>query len=242
MSQSRRFSRRGFTGSSVLSSVGILLTRTVARGAPEPARLTNDQSSTGNDSLERLLAGNQRFTEGKLLHPGRQPSDFLPLSAGQKPVAVIVGCADARVAPELLFDQAIGDLFVIRIAGNYVSGAGSSVKGSVEYAVAELNVPLIIVLGHSQCGAVKAAIQHIDAHDTLPGSINDMVNQIKPAVAAVRNKPGDLLDNAIAGNVERSVAKLKELEPILAPAVRRGSLRVVGAKYDLSTGKVKMLA
>src|SRR5438270_13879868 len=107
--------------------------------------------------LGQLLQGNNRFVEGKLLHPGRAPRDFLSLAEGQAPLAVIVGCADSRVAPELIFDQGIGDLFVVRVAGNIVSGAGASVKGSIEYGVAELGVRLVMVLGHSRCGAVQAA-------------------------------------------------------------------------------------
>jgi carbonic anhydrase len=146
------------------------------------------------------------------------------------------------VAPEVLFDKGIGDLFVVRVAGNYFSGAGASVKGSVEYAVAELNVPLVMILGHSQCGAVKAAIKHIHDHDALPGAINDLVNTIKPAVLAAQGQPGDLLENAIRANVQRGVAKVKSLQPILAPAVSEGRLKVVGATYDLQTGKVTLVA
>src|SRR5262245_56253206 len=111
--------------------------------------------------LTRLLEGNRRFEKGELANPGRKPADFVPLAEGQAPLAVVVGCADSRVAPELIFDQGVGDLFVVRVAGNVVSGAGATVKGSIEYAVVELGVRLIMVLGHSQCGAVKAAIKHI---------------------------------------------------------------------------------
>jgi carbonic anhydrase len=200
-----------------------------------------DPLVTGRDRdtvLVQLLEGNKRFMKGELAHPRRKPEDFVPLAEGQAPLAVIVGCADSRVAPELIFDQGMGDLFVIRVAGNVISGTGSSLKGSIEYAVAELGVPLIVVLGHSQCGAVKAAIKHIDANDALPGSINDLVDLIKPAVAAVKDKPGNLLDNAIKANVERGVERLKHLEPLLADPVKKGTLKIVGAVYDLHSGKV----
>ena len=143
--------------------------------------------------------------------------------------------------PEILFDQGVGDLFVIRIAGNVIGGSGPVVKGSIEYAVAELRVPLVIVLGHSNCGAVKAAVKHIDDHDALPGAINDLVNLIKPAVEQVRGKPGDKLANAIRANVELGVERLQGLEPILAGPVRAGKLKVVGATYDLATGRVSMM-
>ena len=145
------------------------------------------------------------------------------------------------MAPELIFDQGVGDLFVVRIAGNVISGAGASVKGSVEYAVAELGVRLILVLGHSECGAVKAAIKHIDANDALPGSINELVGTIKPSVTAVKGKPGVQLDNIIKANVERGVERLRNLDPILSGAVKRGQLKVVGATYELRTGKVTVL-
>lgn len=196
---------------------------------------------TGADALADLLAGNERFIAGLPESPRRQPEDFSPLAAGQFPLAAIIACSDSRVAPEILFDQGVGDLFVIRVAGNVIGGSGPVVKGSIEYAVAELNVPLILVLGHSNCGAVKAAMKHIDDHDELPGSIENLVNLIKPAVEQVRGKPGDELANAIRANVELGVERLKGLEPILAGPVRAGKLQVVGASYDLATGRVKMV-
>jgi carbonic anhydrase len=123
-----------------------------------------------------------------------------------------------------------------------VGGAGPVVKGSIEYAVAELNVPLIVVLGHSSCGAVKAAIKAIDAKDALPGAINDLVELIKPAVAKSKATAGDPLDNAIRANVAIGVKRLKELDPILAGPVNEGKVKVVGAVYDLRDGKVTMVA
>jgi carbonic anhydrase len=155
-------------------------------------------------------------------------------------MAVIVGCADSRVSPELLFDQGIGDLFVIRVAGNVVSGAGPPVKGSIEYGVAELGVSLVMVLGHTECGAIKAAIQHISDRDSLPSALGLLVNSIRPAVAKTKGMPGDPLDNAIRANVGIGVEKLRSLQPIVAPAVKRGRVKVVGAVYDLRTGGVTL--
>jgi len=195
-----------------------------------------------DEALARLLEGNKRYVEGNLVQPRRRPEDFKALAEGQAPLAVIVACADSRVAPDLLFDQGVGDLFVVRVAGNVVSSGGPAVTGSIEYAVAELGVRLVMVLGHSQCGAVKAAIKHLEAKDALPGSIGELVDAIKPAVLAAKRNPGDLLDNAIKANVERGVTRLKGLEPILAGAVRLGKVRIVGANYDLRTGKVMVLA
>jgi carbonic anhydrase len=191
--------------------------------------------------LTGLLEGNQRFVKGELLHPGRRPEDFAPLAEGQAPAAIVIACADSRVAPELVFDQGVGDLFVVRVAGNVVTNAGPLVKGSIEFAVAELGARLIIVLGHSACGAVKAAVAHIDANDTLPGSIRELVDLIRPAAASVRGKPGDKVNNAIDANVKMSVDRLKTLDPILAPLVKTGELKVVGGVYDLRSGRVNLL-
>jgi carbonic anhydrase len=128
------------------------------------------------------------------------------------------------------------------VAGNVVSGAGPTVKGSIEYAVAELGVPLVMVLGHSNCGAVKSALKHIDVQDTLPGAIEELVNLIKPAVAKVQGEPGDKLENAIKANVEVGVERLKALEPILAGSVKQGKVKIVGATYDLRFGRVTVIA
>src|SRR5262245_28456311 len=227
-------SRRQFTRLSGMAA-GLTLSSTgLAIGQPAAAR-------DPNAVLARLMEGNQRFVKGELAHPGRKPEDFAPLAEGQAPLAIIVGCADSRVSPELIFDQGVGDLFVVRVAGNAVSGAGPFIKGSVEFAVAELGARLIVVLGHDACGAVKAAVAHIDANDTLPGAIRDLVEVIRPAAEAVRGKTGDKLDNAIRANVQIGVERLKGLDPILADRVKKGELKSVAAVYELRTGTVKWL-
>jgi carbonic anhydrase len=191
--------------------------------------------------LKELLAGNQRFVEGKLLHPRRAPKDFAASAEGQAPLAVIIACADSRVAPELIFDQGIGDLFVVRIAGNIVSGAGPTVKGSIEYAVAELGSRLVLVLGHTGCGACKAAIEHIESNDALPGAIGELINPIRPVVRMVAGMPGDKLTNVINANVKEGIERLKGLDPILSKLAKSGELKVVGGTYQLGTGNVEML-
>ena len=195
-----------------------------------------------DEILRKLLEGNKRFMNGETTAPRRKPEDFAKLAEGQTPLAVIVGCADSRVPPEILFDQGVGDLFVVRVAGNVVSGAGATVKGSIEYAVAELNVPLVMVLGHTQCGAVKAAVNHIRAEDALPGAIADLVNNIKPAVVRAQGEDGDSLEKAIRANVGLGVERLKSLEPILAAPVKADKVKVVGGVYDLRTGGVTVIA
>jgi carbonic anhydrase len=208
-----------------------------AGGAPAAGAARRDPAAI----LRDLLDGNRRFAGGQAAGPRRKPEDFATLGDGQTPDTLIVGCADSRVSPEILFDQGVGDLFVVRIAGNVVSNAGVIVKGSIEYAVLELGVPLILVLGHTQCGAVKAVLQHLDAKDALPGALAGLVDVMKPAVAAAKGKPGDPLDNAIRANVLAGVARLKSLPPIVAPAVKRGKLTVVGGVYDLKSGVVTMI-
>jgi carbonic anhydrase len=201
-----------------------------------PAAALAAKADTAQDPdqvLAELLAGNERFASGKSMNPRRTPADFAKLASGQAPSAVILGCADSRVAPELLFDQGKGDLFVVRVAGNVVSGAGPTVKGSIAYAVVVLGVRLIIVLGHSQCGAVKSAME--TKPQSLPQSIVDLVGLV--------NTGGEKdLDKAIVANVRASVAKLNSLEPTLSQYVKSHKVKVAGGVYDLATGKVKMVA
>jgi carbonic anhydrase len=193
--------------------------------------------------LAKLLEGNKRFMNGQTsLLTRRRPQDFAELAEGQAPSAVIVACADSRVAPELIFDQGVGDLFVVRVAGNAVTGAGPMVKGSIEYAVAELGCRLIMVIGHSRCGAVKAAIAHVESNDALPGSIGGLVEVIKPAVTAAAGLTGDKLDNTIKANVRKCVETIQVLDPILSKAARSGGLKVVGAVYELKSGMVEILS
>jgi carbonic anhydrase len=193
--------------------------------------------------LAKLLEGNKRFMIGQTsLLTRKRPQDFAELAEGQAPSAVIVACADSRVAPELIFDQGVGDLFVVRVAGNVVTGAGPIVKGSIEYAVAELGCRLIMVIGHTACGAVKAAIAHIDANDAPPGSIGGLVEAIKPAVVAAAGQSGDKLESTIRTNVRRCAETIRGLDPILSKAVSSQGLKVVGAVYDLKSGMIEVLA
>jgi carbonic anhydrase len=234
----RDFARLSAVGLSLASAKGLFA---LSQEAKKEGASKSRAPISADQALKELLDGNGRFVKGQPASPRRGPEDFRGLADAQYPEAVIVSCADSRVAPEILFDVGVGDIFVVRIAGNVVNGAGVTVKGSIEYAIAELNVPLIVVLGHSNCGAVKAAKQHIDAKDSLPGAINGLVELIKPAVTQSKGQPGDPLENAIRKNVEIGVARLKELEPILAPRVKDGKLKVVGAVYDLRNGSVTLL-
>ncbi|MCB9497775.1 MAG: carbonic anhydrase [Fibrobacteria bacterium] len=203
-----------------------------AHASPSGASLTPDEA------LARLLEGNRRFVANKSFHPNETPEAREKLAKGQNPFAVILGCADSRVPPEVVFDFGLGDLFVIRVAGNIVEDAG---VGSIEYAIDHLGTPLIVVLGHERCGAVSATIQTLDEGGEAPGQIAELVRKIKPAVEAVTKVPGDRVDNAVRENARRMAAEIAGLEPILKEKVDAGKLKVVAARYDLDSGVVEIL-
>jgi carbonic anhydrase len=185
-------------------------------------------------ALKTLLDGNQRFVEGQTIHPRQDPARIKAAAAGQKPFAIIVGCSDSRVPNEIIFDQGLGDLFIVRTAGQVSTYAS---WGSMEFADVVLGARLIVVLGHTQCGAVAAAVKVPE----VPGHIVTLINEIKPAALKVKGMPGDQVENAVVENVRMQVERLRNLEPVLAKGVREGNLKVVGAVYDLSDGKVRMV-
>lgn len=241
MSAEDRTTRRDFVRAAGLAAGALSLGATQpAESAPAPAPLG---AALGPDEvLAALIEGNKRFIAGTpSLLSRRRPEDFAALAEGQAPRAIIVACADSRVAPELIFDQGVGDLFVVRVAGNVVTGAGPVVKGSLEFAVAELGARLILVLGHTACGAVKAAVAHIDNKDALPGAIEGLVDVIRPAAAIATGQPGDKVENAIKANVQKCVETIKGLDPILSKFAGSGALKVVGGVYDLKSGRVDLL-
>jgi len=174
-------------------------------------------ATTAEEALEELKEGNARFV------------------AGQKPEAVILGCADSRVPPEVIFDEGIGDLFVVRVAGNVSEPAS---LGSVEYAAEHLGVPLVVVLGHHKCGAVKATAE---AKGKVEGNIGALVKEIQPAVAAARKHPGKegLVDDAVHANVELVAAQLLSESPVLTHLVHQGKVKIVTAVYDLESGGIE---
>ena len=185
------------------------------------------------------MEGHQRYVTGKPLYPRQTAARRAAVAQSQRPIAVIFGCADSRVPPEIIFDQGLGDLFVIRLAGHVLTDA---VLGSIEYAVAEFGVPLIMVLGHERCGAVKAAVAAVEGGGTNPGHIYTLVNAIKPAVAKVKDSPGDVVDNAVRAHITMVVEQLQSSTPLLAPLVQSGKLKIVGARNDLDGGEVDILA
>ena len=228
-------SRRGVLGMAA-STMGLLLAN--AAGAKEMKAPPKPQNVlTPAASLERLMKGNARYVEGvSLRHDFRHEREAL--AGGQNPFAAILSCADSRIAPEYAFDSGRGDLFVCRVAGNF---ANTETVASLEYAVAELGTPLILVLGHDRCGAVSAAIKSLKDGTTLPGHLPSLVAGIAPAVKAVSQQGGDTLDNAIRQNVIDNVAKLGSATPILSAAVEQGKLKVAGGIYRLRDGRVEMV-
>jgi carbonic anhydrase len=200
--------------------------------------MRGDAPSTVNadEALKLLQAGNQRYVEGKLnsVTPDELARRRAELVQGQKPFAVVVCCSDSRVGPEIVFDQELGNIFVVRTAGEVLDAAGI---GSIEYAVAHLGSSLVLVLGHEHCGAVAAAVA--DAKE--PGHIAAIVKAIRPAVKRTKGLTGDPVDNAVRANVQDIAARLRATGPILADKVKAGGLKVIGATVSLNTGKVEVV-
>jgi len=232
-----QFSRRRVLGFFGAATAGLALAGTVsakeAKAPPKPQNVVSPDAS-----LEVLVKGNKRYVDGVARRHDFK-TEREALVGGQNPYAGILSCADSRIAPEYTFDSARGDLFVCRVAGNF---ANDDTIASMEYAVAILGVPLIMVLGHDACGAIDATIKSLKDNTTLPGHLPSLVTSLTPAVKAVSGKPGDQLDNAIRQNVIDNVAKLKSASPILNSAVEKGKLKVVGGIYRLKDGRVEMVS
>ena len=204
----------------------------VAQAQPTRAAETPDAA------LKLLIDGNARYVSNQL-----NERDFsagrAARSRGQAPFAAILGCADSRVAPELAFDQPPGDLFVVRVAGNFVTTEG---LGSLEFGAAVLGTKVIMVLGHTSCGAVNATVDALQKGNNLPGHIADLVRAMKPGIEPALKQPGDdLYQRAGVANVRYNVQRLLEAKPILADMVAAKKLSVVGGVYELATGKVTLV-
>ena len=205
------------------------------------AAAADDYSATptvpADQGLQMLMEGNKRFVAGNLTSLSNLAQDREAVTIGQSPFAVVVSCSDSRVPPELVFDQTFGQLFVIRTAGQVIDEAA---RGSIVYGVDYLKAPLLLVLGHSGCGAAEAAVAAIQGA-TIPGYAYRFAEGIGPAVRSVLDQPGDLVDNAVRANITMGVEQLRTAEPDLAAAVRSGQLTVAGGYYDLASGEVSIL-
>ena len=182
-----------------------------------------------------LKEGNERFVAGEPVHPSQGIAYRASLTASQKPTAVVFGCGDSRVAAELIFDQGLGDMFVVRTAGHVID---SAVLGSIEYAVVVLNVPLIVVLGHDSCGAVKATLSALDEGAVPGGYIRDIVERVTPSILLGRRDGLTRVDEFEARHVTETGAQLMARSTAIAERVTAGTLAIVGLTYQLSDGKV----
>jgi carbonic anhydrase len=193
-----------------------------------------------DDALAKLVEGNARFASSPQLCEADLAGRRASVANGQSPWATILTCSDSRVTPELIFGGVgLGELFVARNAGNI---ADTDTMGTIEYGAEHLGSPLIVVMGHQKCGAVSAACEVVEKHTVLPGSIGPMVEAIVPAAKAVQGKPGDFIDNAVRENARRTAAKIGKQSKIVEELVHRGKVKVVYARYDLTSGVVEFLS
>ncbi|HET9046545.1 MAG TPA: carbonic anhydrase [Casimicrobiaceae bacterium] len=231
-------SRRKLMGAGASLAIGGFLPAGFAGAAAAPADAPTPHGMTPAAVLKRLQEGNARYAANQ---PNERDfsAERAARATAQYPVAAILSCADSRVVPDLVFDQEPGDLFVVRVAGNIVT---TDLLASIEYGVEFLGAVLIVVLGHSSCGAVDAAIKVMKKDAKLPGHLPDLIRALKPAVViAEKNSSGTLLDNAIVENVRRQVAALKRATPIIARDYASKKIDIVGGVYDIATGKVTMI-
>lgn len=227
---SPRFSRRHFLAFGAAA--------VAASGLATPALAQAPNAISPDEALKRIMEGNARYAANTAANKDFSAGRAARASA-QYPIAGIISCADARVAPELAFDQGPGELFVVRVAGNFVNNDGLA---SIEYGVKYLGIPLVVVLGHTGCGAVDATIKVLKDNAKLPGHLPELVNSIKPAVEAAKKKnPSDLLAEATAENVRYNVNRLTKSDPIVSKLVKDNKVKVVGGVYDIASGKVNLL-
>ena len=187
-----------------------------------------------DEALQRLSEGNKRYVVGKFIRPHQTSVRRAELIEGQHPFAIILSCSDSRIPVELVFDQGVGDLFVVRVAGNI---ADDVVLGSIEYAAAHLHVLLVVVMGHGSCGAVAATA----SGGELEGHLPVIAAAIRPAVDKVKTQQGDLVNNAARANAVMVAEKLKSSKPVLSELVRSGKLTIEAAFYDIKSGKVEFI-
>ena len=209
-------------------------TASAAPAAPAHTAPVETDRPTPEQALQRLIDGNARFVAGHPEHQNQSVARRVEVASGQAPFAVIVTCSDSRVSPEFYFDQGLGDLFVVRDAGNTLN---DHVIGSIEYAVEHLHASIVLVVGHEKCGAVAAAI----AGGRAEGRIATIIEAIRPAVFDTRNQAGDKTDNAVRGNARRAAKTLATTGPIISQAVQSGEIKIFAARYDLASGKVELI-
>ncbi|MBE8999105.1 MULTISPECIES: carbonic anhydrase [unclassified Nostoc] len=229
----RDFLKLGMTGAfgMMLTASDLLWQVKQAKAAEIPPN--SPESLSPDEALQKLIEGNQRFVKHHPQYPDQSALRLQEVAQAQHPFATILSCADSRVPAEIVFDQGIGDIFDVRIAGNI---ATHEAIGSIEYAVVLLGSPLLMVMGHERCGAVTAAVQK----ESLPGDISTFVKAIEPALKKVKDQPGDAVENAVVANVQYQIERLQKSK-LLSEQVQSGKLKIVGGRYDLDTGKVSII-
>lgn len=228
--------RRAFFRRACCGSLG--LAASVA-AAPAFAAAGPKSNLTPDQALAALKEGNAKYLTDAPFRGVMGRERRIEIARQQVPLAVLVSCSDSRVSPELLFGRGLGELFIVRNAGNTVDTVA---LGSIEYAVAVLGVPLVVVLGHERCGAVDAAVSVVEKNTVFPGSLNQMIEPIIPAALIARStgaKGDALLDLAVRENVRRVVTRLRNSDPVMMQPLQAGRLKVVGARYDLDDGAVE---
>lgn len=192
-----------------------------------------------DEALRMLLEGNRRFAASEANRPRQSAVRRLEVANRPSPIAVVLSCADSRVPPEIVFDQGLGDLFTVRVAGNVVD---DPILASIEFAVQNFGATLVLVLGHERCGAIMGTIAAAESTAPPPGHLDALVRLLQPAVQSARELPGDLVDNTVRLHVQRTVAALKSTPPVLQELVQSGALQVAGGRYDLHSGLVEIIA
>jgi carbonic anhydrase len=199
----------------------------------------NRTPATPAEAFATLMEGNQRFVESTRLHPNQDADHRASLAPGQTPFAVLFGCSDSRLAAEIIFDRGLGDLFVVRTAGQVT---GSEVLGSIEYGVGVLRTPLVVVLGHDSCGAVVAARQAVLEGTNPPGYLRDIVERVTPSVLAARAAGEEDVDDIVDVHIQRTSELLVERSSLLADEIAAGRCAVAGLSYRLADGTVRLVA
>jgi carbonic anhydrase len=230
---SRRESRRRFLSMTTASVLGAAAGPALAAGPVTKV--------TPDEALARLKQGNANYVNSPQLCDAKIVQQRNKFATYQEPWATIVSCADSRVPPELVFGGVgIGDLFVIRNAGNQVSGSAD--LGTIEYGATVLGIPLIVILGHSACGAIAAACEIVEKGTEFPGWINRLAGSIVPAALSVRGKPGNFVENTVRESARRSAARLPLESDILRNLASQGKVKIVAARYDLASGQIEFIS
>lgn len=244
-----RTNRRTFLRRGVGVGLGIALSSSLV--APQNTQAAVPSNIGAAEAMQRLIDGNNRFVTNQLARPNQSEIRRSEVARGQQPFATIVSCVDSRVPPELVFDQGFGDLFVLRVAGNI---SNDDILGSIEFGIAEFQIPLIVVVGHSRCGAIVAAMDAIRANAQAPGHIGSLVEAIRPAVIATQEAENrsrllgrsfsegfDSVDFAVRANAIHTANSIRSAQPIISEAVASGGVEVAAMTYSLDTGKIELL-